>query len=715
MSRTILHWQIASPFGVQGWIAGARRLRDYWAGSFLTSWLSACAMRALVDQKVGKVLFPVLDSDPLWRRMTKRDEELTRDERTWFVGTLPNRFKARIDQPELFCPGDDPCTRAAYEAWRRLAKAVWEYFIEPVAGKGKGTREIWERQIAHFWETNWVLGDDPGDGSDGAWLDRRKNWRTHVATQCEPGDHCRIFGDLQELSGWVRARGEGKQQGEFWEKLREQVGKVVGSGKHEGVFELLELRPTERLSAPALVKRLFPCLPAETLKEVFGWIAQGRQRRQGSARPAAIRFWPSTAYVAAVPWMRSAWKEVPKHCENFAREIKKHTHVEAVAEHHSFVPSLEQADAFGAIDGQLLFEDALETEIRNACREGRKQRADGLGEIRQALRDLLGAYRRKVEPQRQGRQVKSFTPSPFYALLLMDGDSIGSLLGKAIQAGAEADVSAALARFGRDVPDMVAHYDGTLIYAGGDDVQAFLPLTEAIPCAVRLHDRYVEAMAPVREKLRKAPRETGQKRQCADELSEEELRDTTTISAALIFAHFHVPLAVVIREAHQLLDDVAKDGNGRDSVAITVRKPSGTAARFVTRFGNHVSELQKLAHKYATDPERSTSFLYDLKDRYGHVLEMFAEKDDDLRRLLLAEWCLGRRPPTDRDREAVDDLLKICRRVPGPKKEKGKEKETESKKKRFDISAALIARFLADQGVGTLELRRDPCQTPATT
>ncbi len=690
MSRTILHWQIASPFGVQGWIAGARRLRDYWAGSFLTSWLSACAMRALVDQKVGKVLFPVLDSDPLWRRMTKRDEELTQDERTWFVGTLPNRFKAEVNHREAFRPGDDPCTRAAYEAWRQLAEAVWEHFVEPTVEKGNGTRQIWERQVAHFWETNWVLGDDPGDGSDGAWLDRRKNWRTHVATQCEPGDHCRIFGDLQELSGWVRARShhEAERQREFWEGLRRQVRKVVEGIDHadrEGVFELLELRPTERLSAPALVKRLFPCLPAETLKDVLGWIPQGQQQRsKGPARPAAIRFWPSTAYVAAVPWMRSAWEEVPDRCGTFATTARERSHVQAVAEHDSFVRSLGQAGAFGVIDGQLLFEDALETEIRSAQSDDRK--AD-LGKIRDALRDLLGAYRRKVEPQRQGRQIKSFTPSPFYALLLMDGDSIGSLLGEAIQAGAEADVSEALARFGREVPDIVKYHDGTLIYAGGDDVQAFLPLTEAIPCAVRLHDRYVEAMSEVRKRISKTD---------------------PTISAALVFGHFHVPLAVVIREAHQLLDDVAKDGNGRDSIAIAVRKPSGTAARFVTRFGNHVSELQELARKYAKDPERSTSFLYDLKDRYGHVLEMFAEKDDDLRRLLLAEWCLGRREPRWEDLEAVDDLLKFCRRVPGPG-------DRRKKTARFDISAALIARFLADQGVGTLELRRDPCETPATT
>ena len=683
MSRTILHWQIASPFGVQGWIAGARRLRDYWAGSFLTSWLSACAMKALREQGAGEVLFPALDSDPLWQAMHDPAS-------TWFVGTLPNRFKARVDRPEVFRPGDDLCTRAARQAWLRLAEAVWKCFVEkPASANGNGTREIWNRQVARFWETIWVLGEEPCDGSDGAWLDRRKNWRTHVASREEPGDHCRIFGDLQELSGWVRARSshEAERQREFWKSLRRRVREVVeaaDSAEREGVFELLELRPTERLSAPALVKRLFPCLPAEILKDVFGWIPQGPRRGQGPARPAAIRFWPSTAYVAAVPWMRSAWEEVRDRCCRFAGNVRGASYVQAVAERDSFVRSLGQAGDFGVIDGQLLFEDALETEIRNAQSDDRK--AD-LEEIRKALRDLLGAYRRAVESKRRGRQIKSFTPSPFYALLLMDGDSIGSLLSAATKAGAAAELSRALAQFGGEVPRIVEHHDGTLIYAGGDDVQAFLPLTEAIPCAVRLHDRYIEAMSEVRTKVPKTD---------------------PTISAALVFAHFHVPLSAVIREAHELLDEVAKDGNGRDSIAIAVRKPSGTAARFVTRFGGHVAGLQELARRYAEEPERSTSFLYDLKDRYGEVLEGFQLQEEDLRRLLLAEWCLGRRPPTRKDREAVDDLLRFCRRVPGPG-------DRRKKTAPFDISAALIARFLADQGVGTLELRRDRCGTSATT
>jgi len=125
VSGSILHWQLASPFGVQGWISGSRRIRDHWASSFLVSWLSACAMKALVEGNHGAVTFPALDDDPLWRRMTRADGELSEEERIWFIGTLPNRFRAVVTNPEVFRPrGDDPCSRAVRENWQKLTDAA---------------------------------------------------------------------------------------------------------------------------------------------------------------------------------------------------------------------------------------------------------------------------------------------------------------------------------------------------------------------------------------------------------------------------------------------------------------------------------------------------------------------------------------------------------------------------------------------------------------
>ena len=83
------------------------------------------------------------------------------------------------------------------------------------------------------------------------------------------------------------------------------------------------------------------------------------------------------------------------------------------------------------------------------------------------------------------------TPSPFYAILLMDGDSLGELLRKSGSA-----VSDALDRFTRQVPDIVDRHNGFLIYAGGDDVLALLPLEDALACAAAVRQCYLDAFRP---------------------------------------------------------------------------------------------------------------------------------------------------------------------------------------------------------------------------
>lgn len=175
MSTRILHFTLGP---VQAFVADARRMRDFWAGSFLLSWLSGKAMQA-VEADGGTIVFPEAKSDPLFKAL--------KGQGTPHVGSLPNRFKAEI--PEGFNPAN--AGQAVLAAWQKLADAVWEEFVQPVAAKGKDTKAIWDRQVGNFWEIAWVVGPDPGDGSDGAWLERRKNWRSHWPAEPEGGDKCR--------------------------------------------------------------------------------------------------------------------------------------------------------------------------------------------------------------------------------------------------------------------------------------------------------------------------------------------------------------------------------------------------------------------------------------------------------------------------------------------------------------------------------------------
>jgi len=64
-------------------------------------------------------------------------------------------------------------------------------------------------------------------------------------------------------------------------------------------------------------------------------------------------------------------------------------------------------------------------------------------------------------------------PNSFYAILLMDGDSLGSHMSEVEK---QKEISTALERFTRSVPEIVYQHNGFLLYAGGDDVLAWLPL-----------------------------------------------------------------------------------------------------------------------------------------------------------------------------------------------------------------------------------------------
>ena len=63
--------------------------------------------------------------------------------------------------------------------------------------------------------------------------------------------------------------------------------------------------------------------------------------------------------------------------------------------------------------------------------------------------------------------------SPFYALLLMDGDKMGALLQT--YSADQAAISQAISTFSHQVPEVINSNNGIAIFAGGEDVLAFLP------------------------------------------------------------------------------------------------------------------------------------------------------------------------------------------------------------------------------------------------
>ncbi len=605
MTDRFLHFTLGP---VPGFVAQARRTRDLWAGSFLLSWLAGQAMKVILANG-GTILVPDVEQDALFVAVGSGASGFGPA-----IGSLPNRFKAKV--PVEFNPA--LCRGAVYSAWGDLADKVWKRFVEPVAGQGNGTQGIWDRQVASFWETAWVIGADPGNGQDYAWLDRRKNWRTH-RSPVEGGDHCMLMGDWQELSGFIRSRERGKQDA-LWRTLKTRVDKESGNP--------LQLDENERLCAMALIKRLFPHVANEALGWTPSWDGQH------------ALWWPSTPRLAAAGWLRHAWTSARAEAEAFAKLAER-------TKGGLMEPSLADGNVLSQVPGALLHRSGIEN--------ARPDELAGNDSDAEATRgNLLQAHKALSDKARE--------PSAFYALLLMDGDSVGALLRSQ-----ESKVTKGLARFSSQVETAIRQQGGNTIYAGGDDVLALLPLEGAVPAALALRRAYRDALTKVPD---------------------------ATISAALVFAHFRVPLRHVLREAHRQLDDVAKDGNGRDSLSVCVLTQSGVTREWVSTWETGSAAPVQTMIDAARDIDEKTSgrFFYATREQYAEVIADNVLGVDDIKSLLLAEY---RRSEAGAGRAREDISAHVDRLFVLAERHTSRDRSEIQEMPSVSMDGPLIARFLA--------------------
>jgi CRISPR-associated protein Cmr2 len=156
-------------------------------------------------------------------------------------------------------------------------------------------------------------------------------------------------------------------------------------------------------------------------------------------------------------------------------------------------------------------------------------------------------WREKVE--NLYKVVKS-RPSPYYAILMMDGDRMGKRLSGVEDPEMHKRISETLARFaGEEVKRIVEEdHPGKVVYAGGDDVLALLPVKHALPAAREIRDAMVEVMRP--------------------------LLPNFTVSAGIAIAHHLYPLEAALQHARKT-ERAAKEEYNRNAVAVIFLKRSG--------------------------------------------------------------------------------------------------------------------------------------------
>lgn len=701
---------------VQGFVAQARRTRDFWAGSFILSWLSSVAIAA-IQRQGGEVLFPVPDENYLEYLYVKHRDNSNKDaSKSKFPqqGSIPNRFRAATAKVPL---GFEPerVGKAVQDAWKALADAVWEQDLKAVSRQE--TKKIWNRQVANFWEISWVLSDKATSGN---LLDRRKNWRNTVPPQ-EPGHKCMMMDGWQELSGVAETNLS--EVDKFWNGLRQSGSPGIAT----------DLRKGERLCAMAFIKRRFSrCF--DTISVLLpGPAADATPNAQPGKPgyiPSHVHGWklphavPSVSFLAAAPWLAEVIRNAPAEVfEDFyiaARELTGLNEKDHVGTDSAFSIDIRcvseavterRADRlqrlWAGLDGQVYFPSALENP--------RIFGADMQPQARKVLQQLHKL--RNAAGQKD-------LPSPYYAILLMDGDQLGKHMGDEDK---QNPISQALNAFTQAVGDIVRAHNGFLIYAGGDDVLALLPLEDALPAAAALQAMYCDLFAQHSPKGKPID---------------------STLSGAIEYVHIRTPLTRVLQDAHKLLDDIAKEKTGRNAIAVRVWKPSGLALQWampwekalddedkreVTFFreknlpeGKGIEKeevtikvgavsIDKLARAFAqqaaaADGERfSNKFFF----RMQQILERFGEVEETketnvvneatLQKLLLAEYLhswggLDKRTGLDTGslKNQLEQLLVQCHQW---RREEAGGEAVPDKKSPFNPEAALLVRFLAQKGL----------------
>ena len=653
---------------VQGFVAQARRTRDFWAGSFLLSWLSGVAM-AEIQRQGGIISFPLPADNYLDWIQGQANGEAPRQ------GGIPNRFKAiSAEVPEAFDGKELEQTVRA--AWIALAEHIW---VQDGLGMMSSTvtRQIWDRQNQNFWEISWVKTTDQEASS---LLDQRKNWRSHYP-QAEGGVKCMMMDGWQELSGsltpGLSSNKKDTELKRFWAQVR--------AFKRSGIQT--DLAENEHLCALAYIKRRFA-----RYFETFSATLPSGLSLKGWKLAVGM---PSVSYMAAVHWLEKL-VECASHAElsqllTLAKEVNPardewDTRIQCLVNQREGKTGDYQRDVreFLSLDANMFFEHAQE-------------KATLYGYSIKAIEKL----QRKIGEIQKNHPEFDEPLSPFYAILLMDGDSLGSHMSKEAN---QKPISTALNDFTGGVPAIVENHNGFLIYAGGDDVLALLPMEDALRCAAEVRKHYLASF-----------------KEAFKEMKDED-KIPASISAAIQYVHVKTPLGIVLGDAHHLLDDVAKDGAGRDAVAVKVWKTGGVVLEWAQPWKIALDEsgqviLENLVETFK-DPVKSVGdfagfsnkFFFKIDERFALLNPRKGTKGQYVEAVLSAEQAIdllavdyknsadNRDLTLDMAKSFIRPLLTQCRMVTRDK-EKDDKPEDWAKSPLLKPDAALLVRFFAQKGV----------------
>lgn len=293
---------------------------------------------------------------------------------------------------------------------------------------------------------------------------------------------------------------------------KRQVEKSSLDGRNESIFKDRQI--VEKVLKCDISKRLTLRLKSSEQLDALGLI-----KRVASPIDDSKKTFLSVDDFAASSWIEKAKRLAPEEYGKFEEALSK---------------------VKGLLQGEAAFPSRI-LELKD--------------EMKQDLSEIKGCRERLAK--------KIGEPNPYFAILKADGDRIGAAISSITDPKGHRDFSSDLAGFASVAHEILNKNDKKrCIYAGGDDVLAFLPLDSCIECAKALAEAFEKSFEKSRGYLSsdRGP----------------------FLSVGIAVGHFLEPLEDLLRFADEA-ETLAKEPD-RNGLAVVVRSRGNSPIAFRERW-----------------------------------------------------------------------------------------------------------------------------------
>lgn len=629
---------------VQAFISKARKLRDYWTGSVFLSYLAFEGIRWVVENLgPDHILYPSLIDQFLVNEYLRKEWKV-KDGVNFLnkesdIASFPNKFLFLLPFSKSEEIAEE-VEKSIKQAWKEIYSSVKEGIFQELhmnSDERSYIDSIFNRQNDNFWEFKWasvkMLKEENKDEiksllpskvynanfdvlkcfndmiKDKKYYEKsgigtlysvshslcqsalaaEKNRKT-IEREPEPGEKCHICGEFEVVHSNPYEKGMSANEyktniDNFWKNLKESWEGEDGS----------DLKDNEKLCSICLTKRLS-----------YYYIKKYKEHLLFKTFKDSSNF-PSTTYMALHDYY------IREGIEDENEKIEK---AQGIHDSHVSDKEMRYSDKYYAL---LLMDGDRMGKLVNGETIASTWESIMHPEIFDKLQNG------KIESPYSENWQKIFQESPKRNLTPAIHSAISESLGD-------------FAIYG--VANIVNNYDGKLIYAGGDDVCAVLPVSNVLKAAEEINDYYkstfklIESnqnkinISNISENFKPNPGKLSLSLGKGEEIS---------ISAGALICHHKADLTHMIKEAHNLLDKKAKDEGGRNAIAIQLKKRSGGDRFFICKWDDkeRLKAFLSIQNKMGEEMSRSLAYrLAELKDGIDAIKNLKGHQESEQNDLL---------------------------------------------------------------------------------